>query len=72
MKVINYGKKPKEEDVETFTCDNCGCVFECAIDEYWVEPVGLSCYANCPTCYKVCLKTSSAKQKKKIVFGTKE
>ena len=51
MKIIKKGTIPKT--TKRFTCSNCGCIFECNIDEYelhfsqrdgdWLE-------TKCPDC----------------------
>ena len=65
MRIINSGKK-KNEDITTFECANCGCVFEADKDEYHIEQNNLSdccitvntlnfkIFANCPECHKMC------------------
>lgn len=53
MKIIKKGKTPKT--TKRFTCHNCGCVFECEVNEYNVtfdQKDGNYIDAVCPTCGK--------------------
>ena len=60
MKILKENKKLNK--TERFTCNKCGCEFECDEDEYWVDtgitlttyPAQYNAYANCPKCYKIC------------------
>lgn len=69
MKIIEHSCKTTK--CRRFTCKNCGCVFDCEVDEYWEKPSGMehssltytwsttkAYYTCCPECHKVVVEES--------------
>ena len=70
MRIFKEGTVKYKNPVK-FSCEKCGCEFECEDDEYWTDntitltsyPAQYYVYSNCPTCHKVCRTTKRAEAK---------
>ena len=64
MRIFKEGTIKYKNSVK-FSCEKCGCEFECEDDEYWIDnsicltsyPSQYYVYSNCPTCHKICRTT---------------
>lgn len=54
MKIIKRGNVQKLKKIKTFSCGNCGCVFEADNTEYDVcsQYNEIYCQCKCPCCNK--------------------
>ena len=60
MKIIRSSKEKNIAETKKFTCEKCGCEFECNEDEYWDKSANTLCWGTyktymtcCPECHKV-------------------